>query len=89
MSDPVATDRDPQYDHVAQLIDKAAVDLAEHVESVVIIATSASEKNPRMTHMWAKGRGNFYAQVGSIKEWMLRREEETKQNVWSQGEDIP
>jgi len=52
--------------------------LGEHFDSVRIIATV--HKNG-MTESFSFGAGNFYAQMGAVREWVSRREEEVLEVV--------
>ena len=51
-----------------ELADKMADDLAEHFESVIIIATRT--EGTEGTNVVCKRRGNYYATKGAITEWL-------------------
>lgn len=71
MSEPEALDRDEQVleAHVAQL--------AEFFDTVQIVATRHGRER---SSVWARGAGNWYGRIGSVRAWMLREEE-----TWTRG----
>lgn len=58
---------------IRHLCDKAAAGIGEHADSVVIIVTYPAGLNkdghPATAH-YKTGRGNYYAQRGSVIEWI-------------------
>ena len=52
------------------MLDRHAAALAEHFDSVIIITTRHGEG----TGMYARGAGNFYAQLGSARDWVARQD---------------
>lgn len=53
----------------------AADQLAEHFESVLILVTRKTEDGSQNTLSFETGRGNFYAQLGQVTEWLeIQRE---------------
>lgn len=69
-------------------LSKAARDLAEHYESVIIIAVTRSEDGGAST-CTASGSGNFYSQFGSVREWILFKEEESRIEARRLSEEMP
>lgn len=70
-----------------EYVEKHAVDLAEHCDSVRIFVTrSEHDGNEETTQDFNCGRGNFVAQVGQIQEWMWRQEGRNKQFQIKQDE---
>lgn len=61
------------------LIDGAVAGLSEHFDSVQVVCTR-SETDGSWS-MYMKGAGNYFARVGSVREWLLRDEEGTRKNV--------
>lgn len=51
-----------------QLVDRAAEELAEHFEAVFIVASRPYPKDEKMTQIVQRGRGNWYAQRGMLRE---------------------
>jgi hypothetical protein len=58
-----------QDDKRTKLVDEAAAKLAEHFDSVIILASSTEE---RITRMWKAGRGDWYSQQGMAQEFITR-----------------
>jgi hypothetical protein len=52
--------------------------LGEHFDSVRIIATTHRDG---FTVSHSFGAGNFYAQMGAVREWIKRRDEEVMESV--------
>jgi hypothetical protein len=52
------------------IIEKHASELAEHFDSVRVFCTKHPEGSSSETVTFEEGRGNFYAQLGQIVEWM-------------------
>jgi hypothetical protein len=52
--------------------------LGERFDTVRIIATTHQDGQ---TFCHSFGHGNFYAQMGSVQEWVMRRNEETLEVV--------
>lgn len=51
-------------------------DLGEHFDAVVILCTR--HDGARGTRTVAKGAGNWHAQYGIIREWLVNRDEDTR-----------
>ena len=58
------------------LLYKEAQKLAEHFDSVQIVATLKDDDGG--TQMHACGSGNFYARMGSAHEWLVRENERVR-----------
>ncbi len=54
-----------------ELVEKTAMQLGEHFDSVRVFATMPSEDGESNTATIDSGCGNFYAQLGQIHEWLL------------------
>ena len=52
--------------------------LGEHFDSVRIIATTHKD-GITMSHSF--GAGNFAAQMGAVKEWIIARDEEVRAEI--------
>jgi hypothetical protein len=62
---------EPQLGRDERILDSHVAQLAEHFDTVQIIATRYDD---RTTRIWAWGAGNWYGRVGSIRAWLLREE---------------
>ena len=65
---------------IRHLCDKAAAAIGEHADSIVIIVTYPAGVNPAghpLTSNYKTGRGNYYAQRGSVIEWIDATRETT------------
>jgi len=65
-------------------VEECAQKMSEHWDSVRIIATN---HHKGFTGIYSSGRGNFYAQIGGVREWIMRQDEGTKQNVRDESKD--
>lgn len=57
---------------------EAAEKLGEHYDSVLIIATTHEPELDGGTRIMCGYAGNYYAQVGSAREWLLQQDERTR-----------
>lgn len=64
---------DQEREVLAALMEEVAGKLSEHCDSVRIVCSSIREDGS--SQYLARGRGNWYAQYGSVREWLLREEE--------------
>lgn len=60
------------------IIEKHIAQLMEHFESVQIIATKIEGDE---TIAASKGDGNWYARVGSVRDWLAQQDERTREQV--------
>lgn len=63
----------PETARLKLVVEKAASDLAEHFDSVRIFVTMPGE--PAETNSYETGRGNYYAQLGQVAEWLTIQEQ--------------
>lgn len=70
-----------QAEIVEKLITQACDMLSEHASSVRIFVTYQTEDGEADTAAHTEGRGNFYAQLGQIKEWADRERERARQKA--------
>jgi len=69
------------------LVQKHTLELGEHFESVRVFVTRASPEEHHDTQAIDNGTGNFYAQLGQIKEWLEIQEE--YQRLWAAEHNKP
>lgn len=62
-------------DHIRSLMDKACEQIIEHCDSVRIFVTKHSGDGTVNTTFIDSGRGNFYAQLGQVREWLVIQEQ--------------
>jgi hypothetical protein len=55
--------------------------LGEHVDSVRVFITFPTHDGHPNTAGFNSGIGNFYAQYGQVREWMLTQDERVRENV--------
>ncbi len=55
------------------MIREALNKLAEHFDSVRIFVTMPGHNDGQATNSFSEGRGNFYAQLGQIQDWLVRQ----------------
>lgn len=61
----------PEEDRLQKLLEEHASALAEHFDSVRIFVTTPSDDGESNTKGIETGRGNFYAQLGQVHEWLI------------------
>lgn len=80
-------DNDPRPELMKKL--KAAVAaLAEHFDSVQIIATKSGilmGKSERGTAKLGVGEGCYFSRVGAVREWLLEMDENTRVDARRNG----
>lgn len=59
-------------DEATKLLDDALVVLAEHFDVVIILASRDAQENDRLTQLVQRGRGNWFAQRGMLREVLDR-----------------
>ncbi len=58
-----------------KLLERAVAQLGEHFDTVRIIATKYEDGK---SWSCSYGNGNWYGQLGSVREWMTLRDEELR-----------
>lgn len=69
---------DPQRKQITELVAKLASELGEHVDSVRIFVTARNESDADAWIAYSEGRGNIYAQIGQVGEWLERQTERVR-----------
>lgn len=57
-------------EELAKFLELKAKEIAEHCESVRIFVTKTPDDDDHDTMASSIGKGNFYAQLGQIQEWL-------------------
>jgi hypothetical protein len=65
-----------ELDRLIELLQSTALKLGEHFDSVRIITTV--NRGNGVYAMASRGAGNFFAQRDSVREWLIMRDQETK-----------
>ncbi len=76
-----------EINHIKKEVDDAASKLAEHVDSVIIFVTKQGDGSSSNTFSCFTGRGNFYAQIGQVREWVIRQNEYVKLEARNQDDE--
>lgn len=63
-------------ERIELLVQRAAVKLAEHCDSVRIIVTT--NRGDGLYGAYSYGHGNFYAQRDSVREWLIRQDQSSR-----------
>lgn len=71
----------PEMNDLQKLIEDHVSKIAEHCDSVRIFVTRQGDGMASNTEAISEGRGNVYSQFGQIREWMLMREEESREHA--------
>ena len=56
-------------------------DMDDHVDCIRVFVSKPSDTKPGTTSCYTMGQGNFYAQYGQIKEWMVWQERKFGQDM--------
>lgn len=72
MNDIEDDDTEALGDRLQRIVKSHAVQMSEHFDSVQVICTKSHE-NGTLHVAW--GEGNWFARYGSVKEWVVKREE--------------
>lgn len=79
----------PQKKRILEMVEKHASALAEHVDSVRIFVTARSDSDSDNWIAYSEGRGNLYAQMGQVEEWIQRQRERVRIDENSRNDDEP
>lgn len=70
---------EPEFtDEDVQRLENALKTLTEYYDAVHIFANRAVGEEDGNTIFVSRGRGNWFARYGQVKEWVIRSEELTK-----------
>jgi hypothetical protein len=76
---------DDELSQSVDLIEKHCLQLAEHFDSVRIIATGRTQDGKTSLVTW--GQGNYYAQKASIEEWLVEQDQNTRNGCYVSDDD--
>ncbi len=71
---------DSNDSQVEEIVNRACAQLAEHFDSVQIFVTRHKGEN-QVTQNMEVGRGNFYARLGHVREWLCMQDQFTRQHA--------
>ena len=77
---------DSDNQKASQYLEAITAKLAEHFDSVRIVATRQTG-NGQNTAVFTTGSGNYFAQLGSVKEWVVKQDELSRIEQREEGED--
>lgn len=60
------------------IIERALALVAEHFDAVEILASRVADGGDE-TEMYARGAGNFYTRLGMARDWLVRCDEDSRQ----------
>jgi hypothetical protein len=63
-----------------QIVDETVSKLLEHFDSVRVF-TTRHDGNSEETACYNSGGGNFYAQLGQVREWIVRQDQYVKNDA--------
>lgn len=67
-----------EIERLNQLVGEYSSKLAEHCDSVRIFVTKHGDGSLSNSVSINEGRGNYYAQYGQVKEWVVIQEEDAR-----------
>lgn len=73
-------------DERIKILKSHVVQLMEHFSSVRIICSSYDEQT-KNTGMISRGDGDFYSQLGVVKDWIIEQDEKSK--IWVRQRSEP
>lgn len=83
MSDQYQQAREADFARV-----KAAADqLSEHFDSVQIFVTAHESGTYNGTRFITHGNGNYFARVGVVRDWLVKEEEQARQEIAEEQEE--
>lgn len=71
---------------VEEVVNRACAQLAEHFDSVQIFVTRHRGEDS-ITQNMEVGRGNFYARLGHIRDWLNMQDEFTRRHAIRKDEE--
>lgn len=80
-------DDEPERCETETIVDRHIAQLAEHFEvvRVFVVKQVRGESGPEHAS-YSSGAGNFYAQIGLIKDWVISQDHRTRVAVERQSE---
>jgi len=72
-------------EELQKLVDLHVSQLREHVDSVRIFVTTDMEEGRSETVSYDSGKGNFFAQLGQVQEWLCIQQQYQKN--WAIAKD--
>jgi len=67
-----------ENEHLQEILSRFASEISEHFDSVRIFATKHGDGTRSDSASFTDGRGNYFAQVGRVKEWVVMQDEITR-----------
>lgn len=80
------TQQDFDPDKMDAILDSHLAQLSEHFDSVRIFWTKY-DSDSSTTKSNSRGIGDWYAQSGAVREWLIRSEEDTRLDCRSRLDD--
>lgn len=77
MNDEERLDEGSEYRR--RLVDAKVNELMEHFDSIRIFVSFRG--SPTTTQTYTTGGGNFHAQMGQVKEWVIRQDEFVREDA--------
>ena len=71
---------EPTREALEKLVEEAVDRLAEHFDSVRIIATKDDGPGGTSRHI-TRGAGSYYAQIGSVRNWLISEDAYTAERA--------
>lgn len=75
-----------EWEEIEKKTEEFASLLAEHVDTVRIFVTKHGDGSKDSSASLTTGRGNFYAQIGHIKEWIKMQDQYAKEKAKTEWE---
>lgn len=71
----------------AKLIDEFLDRVMEHVDSVQVFINKKATDGEDGTRFISKGRGNWFARYGHVKNWTIREEHGTRMDMENEDDE--
>jgi hypothetical protein len=85
LEETMSNEDEKQSDELQEMLQKAATQLGEHFESVIVIATKTYNGDDFVRHKASSG--SIYANYGAAKEWVISYEEKIKAHEHNKDDD--
>jgi hypothetical protein len=72
-------DPDDEARRLEEMIEKHVMQICEHVDTVRIFITT--NRGDGTYGCCTRGAGNYYAQRDSVREWLMRQDQQTRNEV--------
>jgi len=70
-----------EFEEVKNLVKRAADQISDHVDSVIIVITKHNPDGCARTKCSVSWRGNYYAARDSVREWLTEQDQADREGM--------